>query len=911
MVSETASPRSEIQFPQTDVPLSDDVGELGALLGDILREQSGDAFFDHVESVRKAAIERRETHGDADTRLAELCEGLDVALADDLARAFSAYFRAVNLAEQIHRIRRQLDYQRIEHPPQPESFEEVLRKLSDAGLQWPQVRQLLQSMQVEPVFTAHPTQALRRTILEKQQRIARDLVARMNPAIAPGVARAIKERVRAEMTVAWQTEENSVQAPTVSDEIENLLFYVTDIIYRVVPPLYERLEQAIAAVYGEQAADEAMPVIVRFGSWIGGDMDGNPNVTATTLRSALAQHRSLVLAVYVHELDRLYGRLSQSVSRVAVDDAVLERIAAYAQDHPRRGANVPRRHRGMPYRVLIRYMRARLQAMRREAPGAYVTPEQFLDDLELIAQSLRRHRGERAGLFWVQRLQRRVRTFGFHLAGLDVRQDSLVHRGVVGRGLGNERWDMLEAQARAECITERLSSDRPAPHLEDGTAEHTLEVFRAIGEVRQRYGAHAIGPYIISMAQGADDVLSVLLLARWAGLVEEGGAVPLDVCPLLETVDDLDRGADVLDSLFTHPLYQAHLRTRDNRQIVMVGYSDSMKDGGLAAARWAVQQAQSRLVACARRHGVRLAIFHGRGGTVSRGSGRTHRGVLAAPSGAVDGCMRVTEQGEIIDAKYGLRGIALRTLEQTVGSVALATALPDHLPGTSEQRSALMSVVANRSRLAYRALVYEDERFYDYFRQVTPIDVIERMALGSRPASRRKRQGIGDLRAIPWVFSWTQNRIILTGWYGLGSGLEAALEAFGDDRLREMACGWRFFGNLLDDAEMVLAKSDMDVAARYDALVDPELRELSQIIRSEHARTVRSILRIKGTSILLEQDDTLRRAVALRNPYVDPMSHLQVDLLKRWRSRNRDDEALLNALFSTVRGIALGLQNTG
>lgn len=903
--------RSGLSFPHTHVPLSADVGELGSLLGEVIKEQCGSAFFDRVEGVRRAAIDRRERDGPDGKRLAVLCHGLSAGLADDLARAFSAYFRMVNLAEQIHRIRRQLDYQQVDSPPQPEGFEEVLMRLRDGGHGWPEVRELLQRLAIEPVFTAHPTQALRRTMIEKQQRIARDLIGRINATLTPEASEALKERVRAEMSAAWQTEENSVRAPTVGDEIENLLYYVTDSVYSVVPAFYERLQRAIARVYGVEVASEPLPEVLRFGSWIGGDMDGNPNVTADTLRAALSQHRRLVLSVYMGELDLLYRRLSQSSSRVGVDGAVLERIAAYERAHPYTAARIPHRHLSMPYRVLLRYMRARLRATRQDGPGGYATPREFLADVDLIADSLRRHQGEHAGLFRVRRLQRRVRSFGFHLAGLDVRQDALVHRGVVARGLQAADWGECTAQARSARIVQTLEQGGVEPTPDDEASVRTLEVFRAIRELQGHYGERAVGPYIISMAQGADDVLSVLLLARWAGLSDEAGAVPLDVCPLLETVADLDRGTRILDALLDLPLYREHLRRRGDRQIVMVGYSDSMKDGGLAASRWAVQQAQSALVVCAQRHGVHLTIFHGRGGTVSRGAGRTHRGVLAAPPGAVDGRLRVTEQGEIIDAKYGLRGIALRTLEQTAGAVALATAMPDHPYGTSGHRHRVMELIAARSRAAYRALVYEDPRFYGYFRQVTPIDVIERMALGSRPASRRQRRGIGDLRAIPWVFSWTQNRIILTGWFGLGSGLAAALEEFGVEALRDMVGGWRFMGNLLDDAEMVLAKSDMDIAARYDGLVDGELRPLSQVIRDEHARTVEMILRIKGSSRLLEQDDTLRRTIALRNPYIDPMSLVQVDLLGRWRTAGSRDDELLNALFTTVRGIALGLQNTG
>jgi phosphoenolpyruvate carboxylase len=644
-------------------------------------------------------------------------------------------------------------------------------------------------------------------------------------------------------------------------------------------------------------------------------MDGNPNVTAETLEASLARHRQLALRLYRREVLALARRLSQSLSRVGVDGEVLERIETYRGTFPETYGEILPRHRAMPYRVLLRLMAARLAATARDRPGGYPSAEEYRRDLALAARSLETHRGVHAGLFALRRAERRAQTFGFHLVALDVRQDALVHRRVVGRLLGEEGWLDRDAAERSERLRRALE-ERLRPR-EAGEAEdqRTLAVFAAVARCRRRYGERAVGPYIVSMTRGPDDVLSVLLLARWGGLAGEEGngteEVPLDVVPLFETVGDLEAAPAVMGELFADPLYRRHLESRGDRQMVMIGYSDSSKDGGLAASRWALQKGQAALVETFAEAGVELTLFHGRGGTVSRGGGKVHRAVMAAPPGAVAGRLRMTEQGEVIDDKYGLRGIALRTLERTWGAVALATAVPRPAEPREARWREVMDVVADASRRAYRERVWEDPELAVFFRGATPIDVIERMRIGSRPASRRSGGGIESLRAIPWVFAWTQSRLILPGWYGLGSGLTAALERHGEETLGEMAAGWPFFANLLDDAEMVLAKADLAVAERYAALAGEVGRRLFPEIRAEFERTVEAVLRLKGTTALLDQDPTLERSIRLRNPYVDPMSLLQVDLLRRWREGERRDEALLRALVATVHGIAQGLQNTG
>ncbi len=896
-------PDREVEFATKDEGLRDDVNLLGRLVGEVLIEQVGNELFDRVEAVRAAAIGRRE-QGDGHILERELA-GLAPSRVSELVRAFSTYFQVVNLAERVHRIRRRRDYERQSKEPQPGGLEYSLRKMLEEGCSVGRINELLAGLRVEPVFTAHPTESTRRTLLEKQQRLARALIERLDPGLTPRENQARVELMRNEITSAWQTEEYPEARMTVANEREHVLFYLTDVLYRVLPVFYERLGEALGRV-GMGADEQALPTVVHFGSWVGGDMDGNPNVTATTLRETLKDHRRRVLELYQHDLDLLYRRLSQSQGRIGFDTAVLERVDLYAGEFPDTEKNIPARHAGMPYRRLLAHVRARLSALETGIDGAYGAPEALLADLRLIQHSLRRHKGGNAGLFALDRFIRKVETFGFHLATLDVRQGAEVHRRAIGQLLGDAGWETRPAAGRAEIL--RTSPE--ATLSPNGDSISVLDVFRAIHEGREGYGPRAIGPYIISMARGADDVLGLLWLARQAGLVKDG-RVPLDVAPLFETVEDLRNAADVMEELFSDPGYRAHLAERGDCQIIMVGYSDSNKDGGLAAARWALYQAQLRLADTCRRAGVGLTIFHGRGGSISRGGGKMHRAVLASPAGTVQDRLRVTEQGEMINAKYGLRGIALRTLEQTAGAVLRATAGEQAGAQRPEGADAVMEVLATASRKAFRALVYESPDFIDYFRSATPIDVIERMKIGSRPASRSGKAGIGDLRAIPWVFSWTQSRQIISGWYGLGTGLAAAAEAHGEDVLGRFAREWRFFDALLDDAEMVLAKTDLPIAARYAALAGPGLAHHFEAIREEYERTVEWILRLRGHQQLLDGDPTLQRSIRLRNPYVDPMSLIQVELLQRWREQDRPEGELLEALFATVNGIARGLQNTG
>ena len=902
------------EFLPHDGPLREDVHRLGAMVGRMLAEQGGESFYQRVEQVRTASIRRRR-EGSAVDDLAESLAGLDAEAAESLARAFAAYFQAVNTAERVHRIRRRRDYQREGGAPQPESLLDVLQKLKDQGVGADELLEWLYKLKVEPVFTAHPTEAIRRSLLEKEQAIVRALVDNFDPTRTPQERKEDDDRIFMALSAGWQTAEASPIRPSVQDEHHHVGFYLANPIYRIVPAFYEVLADALQTVYGVAVP---LPRLLSFATWVGGDMDGNPNVGADTIGNSLATQRAHVLEHYIADVDGLARMLSQTDDRVDFEPSLLQRLATYREQFPRAAATIRPRHADMPYRCLLTLIRARLEATLEEGHDeGYASAEELLDDLLLIVHGLIDHRGLNAGAYAVRRLVWRVRTFGFHLARLDVRQDSRVHDDALAALLGDEDWTQRAPAERIAKLRPYASGEQTLAKVDDAQAESLRAVFATLHASRGHYGVDAIGLYIISMARSAADVLAVLALARHGEFFESSSEgderktnVPLDIAPLFETVDDLKNAPDTLRALLDDPVYRAHLRARGDRQWVMLGYSDSGKDGGTLASRWGLQRAQVELLDVAQQAGIRLAFFHGRGGSASRGGARITPALMSSPRGSVAGVLRVTEQGEVIHRKYGIRALALRNLEQTVGAVLRASLRPRADEPHEAQWREYMTALAADSRRAYRELV-DREGFVDYFRAATPIDVIEQMALGSRPSRRRSMRGVEDLRAIPWVFAWTQCRSIITGWYGLGTALERAVDVHGEKMLAQMASEWPFFTNMLDDVEMVLAKCDLDIAEAFSKLAGPLHESFFAMIRGEFERTSHWLLRLKGSQELLRDDPRLALSIRLRNPYVDPMSLLQVDLLQRWRATDRKDDDLLRALVACVNGVAQGLQNTG
>ncbi len=911
-----------VDLPEKDWPLRADVSLLGSLVGQMLVEQHGPRLLQLVETIRKAAILRREPGSVDIAVLDEVLAQLRPVEVRQVIHAFSAYLRMVNLAEKVHRIRRRRAYQRARSAPQGGSLTAAVGNLRDAGVSPEALHTALDGLHIQAVFTAHPTEATRRTIQEKEYDIVLRLVERLNPELTPEEDALAQDRISAAMTSAWQTRLVPHAKPSVADELDNILFYVTDILYRVVPVFYESLAAAVSEHFGEETSTRPQPLILHFGSWVGGDMDGNPNVTAATIEDTLLRQRQVIIRRYVPEVRRLGRYLSQTISEIGVSHEITKRLEDYTQSMPAVARNIPQRHRDMPYRCLLQWVAARLEATLDDGALAYSSVEDFIADIGAIETSLLANKGRHAGLFGVQRLLLRARTFGFHLMTLDVRQDAQLHRRAMADWLGDKEWMDLSAPERCSRLAAMLQQEDlpPVPDEQSCSAElrQTLAVFRSIASARRRFGRDAVGLFIISMTQGADDVLTALALDRAANGQRQPGSA-LDISPLLETVDDLAAGPAIMSFLLDMEVYRKHLHACGGRQVVMVGYSDSNKDSGIVASRWALQEAQRKLVEIGRQRDVEIVFFHGRGGTVSRGGGNLVNGILGAPEGSVNGYMRLTEQGEVINQKYGVRPIALRNLELIAGATLTQSMLPAgganaHGAGRGAAHpdaDRVLRGMAEVSRETYRNLVYQDPRFPAFFRAITPIDVIERLTIGSRPASRRSGEGIGNLRAIPWVFSWAQTRIGFPGVFGMGTALQQAVAEFGIEPLRQLLMHWRFFQALVNDVEMVLAKSELEIGRRYAGLAAPQHGELFALIEQEFRLARHWVLELKQAHELLDDQRTLQRNIRLRNPYVDPLHVLQIDLLRRWRAGERSDDGLLQALMSTVSGISLGIQNTG
>lgn len=908
IVAETGR-RQDIEFAAKDAGLRQDVHDLGTVVGELLAEQGGPELFEAVETARQAAIGAREGDADAARTLEQLVGSLSATETRDFIRAFSTYFQAVNTAELVHRIRRRRDYLREGLHRQPGGLEDAFFRLRDRGVSLDEIARLLPRLHVMPVLTAHPTEPTRRTILRRQQDIVRRLIDRQNTALSPREMAADLASIRTDLTAIWQTEEHPAGARTVADELEHILYFMTDIVYRVVPLLYENLATGLEAAYGDEARDVELPVLVEMGSWIGGDLVGRNEITARTIRDTLARQRALVLDLYYRSCRQLAGQLSQSTTRVGVDPELLERIGAYSGHFPNAEGLTPLRHREMPYRVFMGLVMARLQSTYSDGLYPYESADELAGDMRLVARSLGANRGVHGGLFAANRLIRQIETFGFHFMTLDVRQEAPAIRRIVGRCLHEEHWLVRPPEQRAERLRRALlANESPAGDL-DNEAKRAVGIFQAIAFCRRRHGPKAIGPFIVSLAEGADDVLAVLLLAQWGELRRQDGSVPLDVAPSFESVGGLAGAASVMKDLYAEPVYREHLAARGRRQTVMIGIADGDIESDLVSARTALLNAHRELTGGADDAGLDLTVFHGRSGPVSPGGGKAHADVLSSPPGTVRGRTRALEPGELVANKYGVRAIALRTVEQLLAAVVEATAKPaGPEPGERPAWEAALADIAAASRSHYQALVIGSPDFGEYYRLSTPADVIERMRRGGGAETSGDEGLLAAAGTAPWVFAWTQSRNILPGWYGFGTGISAAVERHGEQVLQEMVDGWYFFRTLVQDVEMTIARSDLAIAARYSALAGPLHERFFPLIRMEFDLAVSAVLKLRRQTSLLE-GSSMRRSIRLRNPYVDPMNLLQVDLLRRWRQSG--DETLFAALTASVNGIARGLQDAG
>lgn len=919
---------SDAPLPEDDAVLRRDIRRVVGFLGDTLVRQEGQEVLDLVERVRAGSRADRDA-------TARLLDGLDLAAATRLVRAFVAYFRLANVTEQVHRARR-LDRHR-----RRAWLEQAVAATRAAGITEAELREAAGRVDVRPVFTAHPTEAARRTTLAHLRRIAELLEAEEGDGDDLSLAEAVE--------LLWLTDDLRVAQPEPLDEARNAAYYFDELQTEVVEEVLDDWHRALAGpapsgqpVAGTTSPDKVTPdgpdgewqgsIPLRFGSWIGGDRDGNPNVTPEVTMEVLHLQHDHAVRHAIAVVDRLRARLALSSRLARVSEELEESIRADLANLPeiedrylRLNAEEPYRLKGTCIRQKLVNTRRRVATGRPHEPGRdYCESAELMADLDLIRRSLADHQGPLI-VSGLDRAVRSLRCWGLHLAALDVREHADAHHRVLAalyERLGEPYRNLGPAERRDRLVAE-LGNRRPLspqpPPLE-GQDARTFGAFEVIRRAQDLLGREAAQTYIVSMTRGAEDVLAAAVLAREAGLVDVSeGRARIGVVPLLETVEELRRAATIVDDLLSAPAYRRLVAARGQTQEVMLGYSDSNKEAGITTSQWEIHQAQRRILEVGNRHGVRIVFFHGRGGTVGRGGGPTHDAILALPPGSVDGSIKATEQGEVISDKYGLPGLARENLELMLASTLEATVLHarPRLPESDrEQWFAAMGTISDAAFAAYRRLA-GDPDLPAYFTASTPVDQLGALHLGSRPSRRPQSDaGIGGLRAIPWVFGWTQSRQIVPGWFGVGSGLAAARRAGLDGDMRRMWAEWRFFSNFVSNVEMTLVKTDLEIARRYvESLVPAGLHRFLGLIEEEHALTVEQVRWVTGQSELLERAPLLRRTLSVRDSYLAPIHDLQLSLLRRTRAASPSgphaDQDLQRALLLTINGIAAGLRNTG
>lgn len=914
--------------PVKDNPLREDIRLLGRLLGDTLREQEGDPAFELVENIRQTAIRfRRDQDQQARDELDVLLNQLSNKSTEAVVRAFSQFSQLSNIAEDIHHNRRRRSYLLAGSLPQAGSVARALDQVFASGTNGAELADFFAKAIVAPVLTAHPTEVQRRSILDCQLTIAHLLNERDRVQLTPEEMRNNEEGLRCAIQILWQTRMLRSARLSVYDEIKNGLAYYHYTFLTEVPRLYAEIEDLLERRMGGHAPP--IPPFLRIGSWIGGDRDGNPFVTDEVLLHAAERQSALALDFYMGEVHRIGRWLSLTERLVDVDDE----LAALAVASPDRAPG----RIDEPYRRALIGIYARLAAtsqglghvVRQRRPvGAaepYENSAQFVHELDIVIHSLRQHKSELLARGDLRHVRRAAEVFGFHLAPLDMRQHSNIHEQVIAelfeRGAGRTGYSNLAETERIQWLLNEISSPRPlrSPYLDySELVQGEMRIVETAAEIHCRFGRAALPNYVISKADGVSDMLEVALLLKEVGLLRAGDSpsLHLNIVPLFETISDLRGCGVVMDELFSMPYYRKLLASRGNVQEVMLGYSDSNKDGGFLAANWELYKAETELTKVFAKHEVELRLFHGRGGTVGRGGGPSYQAILAQPPASVNGQIRITEQGEVIGSKYADPEIGRRNLETLVAATMEATLLKQNEPGERvEDFYPVMEALARDALEAYRNLVYETPGFTQYFQESTPIKEIAGLNIGSRPPSRKKSDLIEDLRAIPWTFSWSVNRAMITGWYGFGTAVEMFVQREGKDGLdllREMHQTWPFLQTLLSNMDMVMAKTDMGIASRYAELVtDVALRQkVFGRIQKEWDLSVKWLFSVTGKTELLQDNPTLARSIRNRIPYIDPLNHLQVELLRRYRSGDATD-AITRAIHLTINGVAAGLRNSG
>jgi phosphoenolpyruvate carboxylase len=904
-------------------PMRDDIRLLGAILGDTVREQNGDEVFALVERarvesfrVRRSEIQRAE--------VARMFDGIDIHQAIPVIRAFSHFALLANVAEDIHRERRRAIHIAAGDPPQDSTLAATYLKLDAADLDASTVAAALAGALVSPVITAHPTETRRRTVFDTQHRITQLMRLRAHGQTETDDGGDIERELRRQVLTLWQTALIRLSRLQITDEIAVGLRYYQTAFFEVMPKVNAEVREALRRRWPD--AGLLPQPILRPGSWIGGDRDGNPNVTAHVVRLATGGAAYTALGHYAAELTALEQELSMSARLVAVTDE-LAALAAQCDEHPA----------DEPYRRALRVIRARLTATAAEildrepanlldlGLGRYEAPGELLADLDTVDASLRANGSGLLADDRLARLREAVHVFGFHLSGLDMRQNSDVHEEVVAELLAwagvHPDYGSLSEDERVNILATELSTRRPLIGDRDELSELARKELAIVGAAARAvaiYGSAAVPNYIISMCRSVSDLLEAAILLKESGLLDASGRepyCPVGIVPLFETIDDLRRGASIMEAALDLPIYRGIVRARGDSQEVMLGYSDSNKDGGYLTANWALYRAELDLVESARKTGIRLRLFHGRGGTVGRGGGPSYQAILAQPPGAVNGSLRLTEQGEVIAAKYAEPQMAQRNLETLLAATLESTLLDvEGLGDEAGPAYEILDELADRAQRAYTELVHETPGFVDYFLQSTPVSEIGSMNVGSRPTSRKPTSSISDLRAIPWVMAWSQSRVMLPGWYGTGSAVESWI-ADGDGRvevLRDLYQRWPFFQTVLSNMAQVLAKTDLGLAARYAELVEDEAlrRRVFDKLSAEHQRSINAHKLITGQDNLLADNPALARSVFNRFPYLEPLNHLQVELLRRYRSGD-DDELVQRGILLTMNGLASALRNSG
>ena len=920
-----------------DFPLRDDTRLLGRLLGDIVREQEGDDVFALVERIRQTSVLlSQNTDRDLAPAMRAEFEAFLVDLPRDsmisVVRAFSYFLHLANIAEDQHHIRRRRAHDIKGSAPREGSMPHALDRLNDAAVPVAQIRNFFDVALVSPVLTAHPTEISRKCILQCQHEIAGLLDQRDRMQLTPEEQENNDLTLRRAVLRMWHTRMLRPNRLAVVDEIKNGISYYQDTFFAELPRLYAQVQDLLARRFPEE--EWQLPPFFRVGSWIGGDRDGNPFVTADILKTALRLQSMAVFDFYLSEVHALGAELPLSQMLQKVSPALAE-LAERSPDHSPHRADEPYRRAltGIYARLAatakaLDQHEALLHALGEAQP--YADASELRGELKILSESLVQHGAALIAGGRLRHLLRAVQIFGFHLAPLDLRQNSDVHERTVaelllraGRMDGLSSYAELDEDARVSLLSEEISCPRPpySPHIEySEETQGELAIFFAARELRARYGDAALPNVIISKTDGASDLLEVALLLKEAGLLmpapATGGApiLAMNIIPLFETISDLRNSPGVMRRLFSLPAYRALVVSLDNEHEVMLGYSDSNKDGGFLTSGWELYKAEVELAQVFDDAGVRLRLFHGRGGSVGRGGGPSYLAILAQPAGAVSGQIRITEQGEVISSKYSNPEVGRRNLEILAAAALEATLLDLEHEAEPEAYRAVMERLSELAYQAYRGLVYETEGFNRYFRESTPIAEIAGLNIGSRPTSRKPSERIEDLRAIPWVFSWAQCRLMLPGWFGFGSAVEGWLKdnPEGMDMLRRMVASWPFFRTLLSNMDMVLAKADLVIAARYSELVsDPALREeIFARIRAEFERTRHFLLAIEQQDELLADNPLLSRSIRNRFPYMDPLNHLQIELLRRHRA-GEGDERMRRGIHMSINGVAAGLRNSG